>query len=120
MLNFIIFSKGLVSTLILLSFAYWINAQSSDDQSSVDPSKNRTHWINCTIDGEVKFDEDCLGWLSKFLTWLGLGIFIFFFLLCGCLWYCLCTICQIICCTERPREVIYTTYVYPTSYSQIP
>lgn len=113
------FSDQFIFIITLLSFAIWINAQPIDTEEFVHHN-NKTHWLNCTIDGKIKYDEDCFDWLQKFVTWLGFGLLIFFFLTCGCLWYCLCTICQICCCSERPREVIYTTYVYPTTYTQIP
>jgi hypothetical protein len=107
--------------MILVTFAFWINAQEFEEGTPFNEiAKNGSHWANCTINGKIHYDEDCFGWIGKFLTWVGLGLFIFFFLICGCLWYCLCTLCRIICCTENPREVIYHSYVYPTSYVQIP
>lgn len=113
------FSDQFLFALTLLSFAIWINAQPTDFKEFVS-DRNKTHWLNCTIDGEIKHDKECFGWLAKFITWLGFGLLIFFFLTCGCLWYCLCTLCQICCCSDRPREVIYTTYVHPITYTQIP
>lgn len=117
------FRNYLITSIILITFAVWINGQSVEHESSLNRfSKNETHWTNCTINGTTHYDEDCYPWIGKFIAWIGVGLFVIFFLLCGCLWFCVCTICRIICCTERPREVIYTTYVYPSSssYSQIP
>lgn len=116
--------RQLILPLILAFFVVWINAReiSVRDSQWSDFSGNNSHWVNCTIDGETFYDDDCYGWIEKVLKWLGLGIFLIIFLMCGCFWYCFCSICQICCCSERPREVIYTTYVYPTQnpYSQIP
>ncbi|CRL03722.1 CLUMA_CG016294, isoform A [Clunio marinus] len=113
----------ILSAVILITFSLWINAQEiskNGDRSSYESLENKTHWINCTIDGVVHYDEECFDWLGKFFTWIGLGLFVIIFLLCGCLWYCVCTICSICCCTDQPRQVIYTRYVYPTTYTQIP
>lgn len=113
--------RYLLTAIVLLTFAWWINGQ--DLNSGFFDEKyphNGTHLYNCTIDGVVHYDDDCLNWLAKFLKWIGLGIILIIFLFCGCLWYCVCTISRIFCCSERPREVIYTTYIHPTSYSQMP
>lgn len=105
-----------------MSLILWINAREIKQDNPLwgGLAKNESHWANCTIDGETHYDEECYGWIGKFITWIGLGLFVLLFLCCGCFWYCVCTICQILCCSERPREVIYTRYVYPTTYTQIP
>lgn len=118
---FYLCSQFFLIAIVLAIFSVLVNGQDINSRSHFNKDLgNGSHWINCTIDGQTHFNEDCVGWLGKFLTWVGLGLFVILFLLCGCLWYCVCTVCRICCCSERPREVIYTTYVYPTSYSQIP
>ena len=111
----------IVIFVILVTFVIWINGNKVNNNSLIfEFAKNSSHWTNCTIDGATRYDDNCDPWIAKFLKWMGLGLFIIFFLICCCLWFCVCTICRIICCTERPREVIYTTYVYPASYTQLP
>lgn len=119
---YVSFFRMIGVSIIVLSFVLWINAQEikRGDLLLNDSQKNKTHWANCTIDGENHYDEECFGWIGKFITWVGLGLFVLFFLMCGCFWYCICALCEIFCCTERPREVIYTRYVYPPTYTQIP
>lgn len=106
--------------ILIIWGTFAVNGDTVESRNINEFPNNGSHWMNCTIDGVVHYDKECFNWIENFITWIGLGIFVIFFLLCGCLWFCLCTICRIICCTEHPRDAIYSTYVYPTTYTQIP
>lgn len=115
------FRNVLVIFSILTLFVLWIHGAESEHRTEFEEfNNNGSHWMNCTIDGKTRYDEDCFNWIQNFLTWIGLGLFLAIFLFCGCLWYCLCTICRICCCNDTPRQTLYSTYVYPTTYTQIP
>ncbi|KAG5677847.1 hypothetical protein PVAND_007567 [Polypedilum vanderplanki] len=112
--------------IIFVIFTVWINAQDiingHDVWTDDDFQPNKTIWFNCTdSNGTVHYNEDCFDWLGNALLFLGAVGIIIVTLTCCCFWYCICSLCKVICCSERPREVIYTTYVYPvTPYTQIP
>lgn len=121
LISFIILRHFCFGLIVLWSFSVLISGQETENQLTFDNfSKNGSHWTNCTIDGVVHYDNECYNWIGKFFSVIGLALFVIIFLLCGCLWYCLCTVCRIVCCSDRPREVIYSTYVYPRPYDQIP
>ncbi|CAG9799346.1 unnamed protein product [Chironomus riparius] len=109
----------IVLILVFLLHTYWIAAQDVNLIDDPDNS-NKTHWFNCTINNTIYYDNDCFSWLGNFILGLGLILTVLLMLCCCCFWYCLCSLCKIICCSDNPREVIYTTYVYPSSYTQIP
>lgn len=55
-----------------MSFTYWINAQDIGEGYSWEEIDNKTvHWLNCTINGTLHYDADCLGWFGQFVLWMG-------------------------------------------------
>lgn len=114
----------LILFIIFVSFTIWINAQGLDKHRSFgkdDDIPNGTIWFNCTINGTTHYNNDCFDWVGRFVIWLGVGLTITLILVCCCFWYCICTLCRILCCVDQPRGVIYTQYIHPSStYTQIP
>jgi hypothetical protein len=100
-----------VLSLVILS-ASWTAAQ-----FDINLGNSTEHYANCTINNVVYYDDDCTDILKRFLTWLGFGLLVALFLGCGCLWYCICVLCRVICCNDRyePRMV---TRAYP-NYSTL-
>lgn len=86
-------------------------------QFDINLGNSTNHFANCTINDVVYYDDDCTNILKRFLAWLGFGFLIVLFLGCGCLWYCICALCRVVCCNDRyePRMV---TRVYP-NYSTL-
>lgn len=70
---FLCYRFQIVLFIIFVSFTYWINAQDIEGRWTTEiPDSNKTvHWINCTINGTIYYDEDCFGWLGQFMLWLG-------------------------------------------------
>lgn len=66
-------SFQIVLLIIFVTFTVWINAKEiRDDQWNDNIShSNKTHWYNCTINGTVYYDDDCVGWIGKMLFYMG-------------------------------------------------
>lgn len=70
-INFFV-SVQIVLFVIFVTFTIWINAKEIGVDHWDDGISNRTiHWYNCTINGTVYYDDDCVGWIGKMLFWMG-------------------------------------------------
>jgi hypothetical protein len=57
---------------VFVTFALWISAHEIREGEPFNEfPKNGTHWANCTIDGEIHYDEDCFGWIG---WWFSLNL----------------------------------------------
>lgn len=90
----------------------------SSAQLDVYLGNSTEHFANCTINNVVYYDDDCTNFIKRLITWMGLGILLMLFLVCGCLWYCICFLCQVLFCNDRYNPRMFTRN-YP-NYSTIP
>lgn len=110
--NFNYFSASIVSFVVTSFFAF------TNAQLDISLGNSTDHQINCTINNVVYFDDDCTNFIKRFITWLGFGLLICLFLFCGCLWYCICFLCQAIFCKDRYNPRMFSRD-FP-NYSTIP
>lgn len=101
-----------------LVFLIIVAFQECIDGIDLNLGNSTDHYANCSINGETYYDNDCTNFIKRIITWMGFGLVIFVFLICGCLWYCICFLCQALFCRERYEPTMFVRQ-YP-NYSTIP